>query len=74
VQWKTYPGTVWRLSVFLIVVPHFVEIVLVELSDKTRKVAVLKVLGQDVLGKLFVLVMLLATCVRPCAIASRIYL
>jgi len=35
--------------------PDFVEVVLVELAHKTGKVAVLEVLGQDVLCKLLVL-------------------
>lgn len=42
--------------------PHFVEIILVELSDETREVAVFKMLGKDVLGELFVLVLPLAAC------------
>jgi hypothetical protein len=41
----TYPSAVWRLAVLLIVVPDFVEVILVQLSDKTREVAVLEVLG-----------------------------
>ena len=35
--------------------PYFVEIVLVELPNETSEVAVLEVLGQDVLGKFLVL-------------------
>jgi hypothetical protein len=52
---QTYPRSIWRLPVLLIVVPHFVEVVFVKLTDKAGKVAVFKVLGQDVLGELFVL-------------------
>jgi hypothetical protein len=44
--------------------PHFVEIILVELPDEARKVAMFEVLGKDVLGKLFVLVLSLAARVR----------
>ena len=51
----TYPGPIRRLAVLFIVVPHFVEVVLVQLSDETRKVAVFEMLGQDVLSELFVL-------------------
>lgn len=40
--------------------PDFVEIILVELPDETRKVAVLEMLGKDMFGKLFVLVFSLA--------------
>ncbi len=39
----------------LIVVPNFVEIILVKLSDKAREVAVFKMLRQYGLGKFFVL-------------------
>jgi hypothetical protein len=56
-RWKmqTYPRPVRRLPVLFIIVPHFVEVVLVKLSHKTRKVAVFEVLGKDMLGELFVL-------------------
>jgi hypothetical protein len=38
---------VWRLSGFLIVLANLVEIVFVELANKTGKIAVLEVFGQD---------------------------
>ena len=41
----TYPSAVWRLPVFLVIVPHFVEVVLVELPNETSEVAVLEVFG-----------------------------
>jgi hypothetical protein len=44
-------------------VPHFVKVVLVKLSDKTRKVAVFKVLGQNVLRELLVLSIALVPCI-----------
>lgn len=43
----THIRPVWRLPGFLIVLANFVEIVLVELANKTGKIAVLEVLGQD---------------------------
>ena len=52
---KAYPGSIGRLPIFLIVVSDLVKIVLVKLAHKTGKVAVLEVLGEDVLGELFVL-------------------
>jgi hypothetical protein len=52
---ETYPRPVRRLPVFFIVVSDFVEIVLVQLPDETRKVAVFEVLGQYMFGKLLVL-------------------
>lgn len=41
----TYPSAIRRLPVFLIVVPHFVEVVLVQLADEASEVAVLEVFG-----------------------------
>lgn len=41
----TYPSAVWRLPILLVIVPHFVEVVLVELPNETSEVAVLEVFG-----------------------------
>lgn len=54
-QSPTYPGSIWRLAAFLVVVPNFVKIILVQLTHETGKVAVLEMLGQDGFGKAFVL-------------------
>lgn len=43
----TYPLTIRILSIIFIVLPNLVEIVLVQLADETREVAVLEVLGED---------------------------
>ena len=51
----THSWAVRRLAVVLIVVPHFVEIVLVQLPDEAGKVAVLEVLREDVLCEFLVL-------------------
>jgi len=51
----THACTIWRLPVLLIVVSHFVEIVLVQLSDERGEITVLEVLRQDMLGKLLIL-------------------
>jgi hypothetical protein len=62
-RWDTYSGTVWRLPV-LVILSDFVEVVLVELSHKAGKVAVLEVFGQDRLRKLLVLSSLSAPALR----------
>jgi hypothetical protein len=62
---KTYPRTVRRLSIFFIVVPHFVEVVLVELSNETRKVAVFEMLGKDMLCELLILSLALTSWLWP---------
>lgn len=51
----TYPCTVWRCTPLLIVVSHFVEVILVELANKTGEVAVLEVFRQDVFREALVL-------------------
>ena len=51
----TYADAVGRVTAFFVVVPYFVEVVLVELSDEASEVAVFEVLGQDGFGKLLVL-------------------
>jgi hypothetical protein len=38
---------IWILTAVLIALPHLVEVILVELSDKTGKVAVFEMLGKD---------------------------
>ena len=43
----THSGTVGRCSILLVVMPHFVEVVLVQLPDKAREVAVFEVLRED---------------------------
>jgi hypothetical protein len=50
----TYISSIWRLAA-LLVMPDFVEIVLVQLTDETRKVAVLEVFWEDRLGELLIL-------------------
>jgi hypothetical protein len=56
-QWSrsTYPSAIWRLTIILIIMPHFMEIVFVQLSNETREVAVLEVFGQNVLCEFLVL-------------------
>src|SRR5690242_7347668 len=51
----TNARAVLRLTILLVVVSHFVEIVLVELANETGEVAVLEVLRQDVFCEFFVL-------------------
>lgn len=51
----TYPRSIWRLTALLIIVTDFVKIVFIQLADKTRKIAVLEMFGQDGFGKSFVL-------------------
>lgn len=46
-----YLLAVWRLVV-LVVAPQLMEVVLVQLSDKAREVAVLEMFRQDVVGEL----------------------
>ena len=50
----TYVATIRRFAV-LLVVPDFVEVIFVELSDEAGKVAVLEVLRQNCLGEFLVL-------------------
>jgi hypothetical protein len=52
-----FPGSrpIGRLAIFFVIVTNFVEIVLVQLPDKTSEVAVLEVLGKDVFCKFLVL-------------------
>lgn len=54
--YKTYPGPVGRLSVFFIVMTNFVEIVFIQLTDKTSKIAMLEVLWEYMFCEFFVLV------------------
>lgn len=51
----TYTWTIRRCAPVFIVMPNLVEVVFVELSHKTRKVAVLEMLWKDVFRKLLVL-------------------
>lgn len=48
-------GAIRRRGMVLIVLSDFVEVVLVQLPDKTRKVAMLEMLRKDGLGELLVL-------------------
>lgn len=43
------------LSILLVVLSNFVEIVLVQLSDETGEIAVLEMPGQDGFGEFFAL-------------------
>ncbi len=49
-----YRCSIRRLPIFFIM-PHFVKIILVQLANETREVAMLEVFRQYRLGKLFVL-------------------
>jgi hypothetical protein len=51
----TYVGAVRGGDALVGVVADFVEVILVQLADEAGEVAVLEVLGEDVLGELFVL-------------------
>ena len=50
-----YIGTVWGLPILLVILTDFVEIVLVQLADETRKVAVFEMSWKDSFGKFFAL-------------------
>ena len=52
---KTCPCTIWRMSALFIVVSHLVEVILVELANKTRKIAVLEMLREDGFCESFIL-------------------
>lgn len=54
---------VWRGAIVLVVLADLVEVILVQLSDETGKVAVLEVFWEDQLGKLLVLQCALASIV-----------
>lgn len=51
----TYAWTIRRSPTLFIVVSNFVEIILVQLPDETREIAVLKVFGQNLLREFLVL-------------------
>lgn len=51
----THPCSVRRLSVLFVVVPHFVKVIFVQLSNKTGKIAVLEMLWQYVFREFFIL-------------------
>lgn len=50
-----YIGTVWGLSILLVILTNFVKIVLVQLADETREIAVLEMSWEDSLGEFFAL-------------------
>ena len=50
-----HASAVWRLTSFFIVVPNFMEIILVQLSDEARKIAMLEMFRENGLGELLVL-------------------
>ena len=50
-----YPRSIRRLSALLIVMPHFVKVVFVQLSHEASEVAVLKVLRKDGFGEALIL-------------------
>lgn len=50
----TYIPTIWRLATLLIM-PDFVEVILIQLPNKAGKVAVLKVFWKNGFRELFVL-------------------
>ena len=43
------------MTVFFVIMPYFVKIILVELSNETCEITMLEVLGEDGLGETFVL-------------------
>jgi hypothetical protein len=51
----TYSGPIRRLAIFFVVVPDFVEIVLVQLADKAGEIAVFEVLREYVFCEFLVL-------------------
>lgn len=51
----SYARPVRRVPTLFVVVPHFVEIVLVELAHKAREVAMLEVFWENRFGESFVL-------------------
>ena len=55
-----YPRAIWGVAILFIVMPDFMEVVLVQLADKARKVAVLEMLRQNGLGEAFVLAYILS--------------
>lgn len=67
----TYPLTVRILSIIFIVLPNLVEIILVQLADETREVAVLEVLGED--GFREFLVLFLESAIAPACDPSLPY-
>ena len=50
-----YPRSVRRLATFLVVVPYFVEVILIQLSHKAGKVAMLEVFRKNGFGEPLVL-------------------
>lgn len=52
---STNTRAVLRLTILLIVVSHFVEVIFVQLANKTGEVAVLEMLRENVFRELFVL-------------------
>jgi hypothetical protein len=60
---------IWRRNIIFVVLSDLVEVIFVQLSHEASEVAMLEVLGQDMLGKLLVLHPMLLTC---CVISLRI--
>lgn len=52
---KAYPWSIRRLAIVLVVLSDFVEVVLVQLSNETGKVAMFEMLGQNGFREPFVL-------------------
>jgi hypothetical protein len=48
-------GSIRRLSRLFVILAYFVKVILVQLSNETRKIAVFKVLREDGLGEFFAL-------------------
>lgn len=42
---EAYPWSIRRLAIIFVILPHFVEVVLVQLSNETGKVAMFEMLG-----------------------------
>jgi hypothetical protein len=59
---------IWRRNIIFVVLSDLVEVIFVQLSHEASEVAMLEVLGQDMLGKLLVLHPMLLTC---CEISLR---
>ena len=48
-------GSVWRWGAVFVILSDLMEVILIQLSDEASKIAVLEMLGQDVLGEFLIL-------------------
>lgn len=70
---STDVGTIWGGTVILVVLSDLVEIIFVQLSDKTRKVAVLEMFREDQLREFFVLLLVSVTWGMACGCIWAVY-